>query len=361
MFISGHIEIVKEVLDEYFDGDYFAGLKNYKKVNKKLLLRGLEIVDLPCQKYKVDHINKSIILRKHNVCKVHKMLNLFHDMTTGENAIFQFHRGYFSHHHSMSTDPENSVLKIRNKIIMSVLGYCLLSVYDQTVFFEKPSFSPNSIWIGYIMHILTDSYSPAHTIRLNSNKTKTFSQAKTVDAKTSDKLYIHEKIKSLSKQRDVIYETKKQFIEKLVSISEPRFEKIINKNAKTYWKMYKVFKFDYDVNHLIEYWSNEIIRTQGLSSERNVENEYDIINFQHYSSQPFMSHFKYDFLDRVRRIPKMYMRMKKECFDFLVLYKTVLRTKDIEAFLRGVLIFLLNGPFHIHKKYWYNMTDMYQT
>ena len=101
MFISGHINILKEILKN----------NKYEKINKyyKKLKNGIIYIDLPCGKYK--KINNNFYLYKKNVCYSYKLYKLL-NKRYGYSNIYQNHRGFFSHLHSMTTDPSNNVEKI---------------------------------------------------------------------------------------------------------------------------------------------------------------------------------------------------------------------------------------------------------
>ena len=215
MFIQGHIEIIQDILDNHLPKGFFKFIDHPadKKTLKNLFI-GLQYPDAPCGKYEVSS-NNSILFKRAKICEITKLFKLFSGASYGESKIFQFHKGYFAHLHSMSTDPENTVLKIRNKIINSIIGYALLAVYDDTLLNDTDrQIKPNLFWIGIILHMITDSYSPAHTIR-NHNYTKVKSVEK--DKALLERLEVHELIKTLAKE-DKLYE-KHDFIQSLLNLS----------------------------------------------------------------------------------------------------------------------------------------------
>jgi hypothetical protein len=328
MFIYGHIDIIKDLLP----ADYFN--LPYKKFNKKLILKGLAYVDAPCGSYtiKQDHV----FFKRTKLCSVTSLINLFYEKTHGETEHFQTHKGFFAHLHAMTTHPDNTVLKIRNKIIVSILGYCLLALYDQS-----DNVCPNSLWAGMILHIITDSYSPAHTIREPHSK---HSIIKRDDIHNNDKkmrLGIHESIKELAKE-NIIY-TKDELIHKLTS------NKFVNHNKEQLWKAYKSFKFEYDLNKKV---ANLIPSNYKVTGP---EQYGDITAFQYYDNQPLLLHMKLDLLSYVKS--KLYKRMKDECILFLKYYKDAIITGDVDTFLKNVLKLMLEKTFRIHEKYLNNKTN----
>jgi hypothetical protein len=326
MFISGHIEIIKDLLDNHLPKDFFP-LKTKKSI--KDLFIGLEYPDAPCGKYKITS-NNTILFKRAKLCELINFVKLFSSVHYGESKIFQFHKGYFAHLHSMSTDPENTVLKIRDKIINSIIGYALLAFYSNTIFNETRQMKPDFFWIGIILHMITDSYSPAHTIRDN-NYTKIPNIEKDTDL--IERLKIHEDIKSLAKE------------DKLYKKHEFKYK------SKQFWKIYKAFKFEYNINKIIK--KDFDFKTNKIYKEQNG----DIQSFQYYDNQSLVMHAQYDLLSYVKDKKNMYKRMIHECKTLLILYKNAIETQDIHTFINDLVILLLNGTYRISKANLKNKTD----
>lgn len=341
MYISGHLEILKDLFsNKVFNKNFIFLNKKYNNFSKKSMSKGIIIIDLPCDIYKIQNNHVYTDLK---LCKTYKLLSLY-NATKTETTIWQRHNGYFAHLHSMSTDPDNSVEKIRNKIITSILGYSLLALYDTNIFNVNPIFKPNSIWFGMILHIITDSYSKAHTIR---DKNAQFLYLKKEQSnKFRTQIAVHEAIKKIAKL-DLLYNSSKDFIINLKKITKQDNKTIdyISEQNEQLYNMYKGFKFEYDVNKLVN--SNII----NYPKDNNIENYGDIINFQFYDSQPPLLHSKFDILDFVKNDKVMYSRMINECVDYLLLYKKALKTGDITTFLSDLTNLLLTRTFHINKKY----------
>jgi hypothetical protein len=347
MFIQGHIEIIQDILDNHLPKNFFKFIDD--PIDKKLLKNlyiGLQYPDAPCGKYEISS-NHSILFKRAKICEITKLFKLFSGATYGESKIFQFHKGYFAHLHSMSTDPENTVLKIRNKIINSIIGYALLAVYDDTLLNTDRQIKPNLFWIGIILHMITDSYSPAHTIRdRNYIKVKPVEKDKAL----LERLEVHELIKTLAKQ-DKLYE-KQEFIESLLNLSNHKMYIRVHKSQ--FWKIYKVFKFEYDINKVIK---KEFDTNKSLHKSYK-EQEGDIISFQYYDSQNILAHAQYDLLSYVKDKPHVYHRMITECKALLILYKTAIETKNTPKFIKDLVKLLLNGTYRISKENLKHKTDI---
>lgn len=356
MYLLGHIEIINDVLSNNIFDNFFKNKGNkFSKIN---LIKGLQYVDFPCGKYKIK--DNKIIFQSRQICKLNNLFKLYLDKTQSESQIYQQHKGFFSHLHSMSTDPNNNMLKIRNRILISVLGYSLLALYDDNIFDENPKIQLNTIWIGMIMHIITDSYSPAHTIR---DKNAHFYHIKSNNNDDDDKkirLKVHEIIKLLARQENILYKNSSIFIKSILSeIKKEEEEKeytidyIKNQKSQLY-NIYKSFKFEYDTNRLVRKKEKSVDNTIGeLGHEKNG----DIIAFQYYEGQPLGLHSKLDFLSYVKNNKQLYKRMVDECTEYLILYKNVVETGDVSLFLHKVLELLLEKTFHINNKYLQDKTD----
>lgn len=346
MFSSGHVEILTEVFREYFQDQYFKNIP-YKEVTLKNFLIGLGIVDFPCASYNFNE-NGRVKITSYKLCKLARIFDSFFSTSNKvESAnIFQYHKGYFAHLHAMTTDPENNILKIRNKIIMSIMGYCLLSVFDMTIFDDQPTFSPNIFWIGMICHIITDSYSPSHTIREKKYKAVKIPIQKEKSAILANRLKIREYVKDLAKNSSIttLEDFQKQFDGKLNDIN-------------IYWKSYKMFRFEYDTNKLVRKWV-PLKKLECKTGFRGIEKYGDIMTFQHSSSQFMLKHLASDFLYVIKKKKVLYRRMKNECALFMQIYLDVLKTRNIKKFLIDVYDLMMNETFRIHEKYLTNSTDL---
>jgi hypothetical protein len=346
MYISGHLEILEDIITK-LPKDFFT------KDELKELEIGLIYPDKPCGRYEISDL--SIKFNK-KICEITKLLRMFDDKHFGESKVYQFHKGYFTHLHSMSTDSNNSVLKMRNKIIVSILGYSLLTIYDDTIFSKNPVIKPNTFWLGIILHIITDSYSPAHTIRDPKIPTTKINLDTNIDIDKQMRLDVHEIIKSLAK-KSIIFKDKDEFIITLAKEVKDAKD-FINSQSRSLWKIYKVFKFEYDTNKLI----NRLLKNNKidlLKTQNNNKNNYgDIISFQYYPEQSMLMHLRLDLLTYVKDNPRIYKRLINECLEVLKLYKEVLETKDINKFILNMYQFIITRTFNINKKYLKNDTSL---
>lgn len=325
MFISGHEKILDDVMLK-LPSNYFNDIQDiYPFFNMQKIIKGMTYNDLPCGEYELTKDKKHYIFHSKKLCNYSKILNILEETPINKNdvSIFQSHRGYFSHIHSMTTDPDNSVEKIRNKIITSIISYALLSIYDDKIFDKKLKIYPNALWIGIILHIITDSYSPSHTIR--NSKYKYIKVDKKLNNESTNKhIMMHEKIKKLAKE-DKLY-TSKKF------------------NNPIHYKSYQLLKYEFDINKVANKWINyENIKIN------NTKKKGDIMNFQYSRNQPFGMHQLLDYYDVIKKQKYLYNKMINECRYILILYRDALITGDIKSYIDNMFELVANRIYRIHK------------
>ena len=175
MYTSGHEIILKRAID-MLDSNIHAYLNGD---NMKNLFQGLKYPDFPCGTYKLVPIKKKNtrnstatnketkqtevkLIFERKLCSLFK---LFGDLDNVLASAFSSHNGYYSVWHSMTYNPERPVYKISRDILDQIMGFLRLSVYSD---FNR-DIGDRFFWLGMALHTIMDSYSPAHTLRLQSS------------------------------------------------------------------------------------------------------------------------------------------------------------------------------------------------
>jgi len=317
MYISGHKHVLREVL-QHMPVPYKSNLK-----------KGLMYIDLPCGKYKFISKNH-VVMNKKRVCKIYHLYKILSE-TNGFKEIFQSHRGMLAYLHSMTYDQHQTVKHIRDKIVTHILvfAYLAASTYNN----EKG----DAFWIGCILHIVMDSYSQSHTIRLLHKPTKIPSY---IPLSPSDKakIYLEEKVFPL-----ITATTSKELIHKLIKL-KPSMKSYVAYKKKHIFRAYKRYVFHTRLQKLISkrYTLPEI--------KHDTHQSYDIVNFQYYKTQSVLYHAKYDQLSKLKKYPEMYDRMIQDCISIVKMYDRYLSNHNRSYFIHSLHQYVLNNTFKISEE-----------
>jgi hypothetical protein len=217
MLLPGHRELLGDVLDAIPCKDAAAlaalgqartpssskdiGNENSSKMNyvdwKQTLVDGLFYPDLPC----ADRIIRNGRVRhaRLRLCSMNKAVaGIFGNRLL---EIYASHNGAMSYLHAMAPTPMLKVGQVRDTVLEQILLLFATAVCDDTTTDDhtgaltRTSIAarststtslkssrrhsddsiigprPNLFWLGQALHVLMDSYSPAHTLRLASRKT----------------------------------------------------------------------------------------------------------------------------------------------------------------------------------------------
>ena len=153
MYTWGHNEILEEALKK----------TKYKFTQKQLeeIKKGLRYPDFPCGSYVFD---QGRIVFKRTLCS---LIRVFRDITNNFASSYASHNGYYSVWHSMTYNPERSVHKITRDIIDQIISFLSLCFLDENTGAVRST--PEYFWLGMALHVIMDSYSPAHTLRCSSS------------------------------------------------------------------------------------------------------------------------------------------------------------------------------------------------
>jgi len=317
MFISGHKEIMENLLN-IFKNKYFKKIKNFNNVNITNITIGMQYPDLPCGKYRFNDDNEYIIMTDNSLCPIIKLYKiLFKEYEFSE--IFQSHNGFNSYLHSMSYNDGILNKNIYDKILTYIVGCLLLSIYDKQYYKIndlKPE--PNIFWIGVILHMITDSYSPSHTIRFKNIKTE-FPYKIKID---KDARIVRLIKKYISNLNTIITSEDKLKNILLKHFANENKQAFIKENIHHIFKVYKLFLFHIQVNNKIN--SLNLINNDESVPIITKSTTYDIQYFQYYENQSTLYHNSKDLMLVLNNYPKMYKRMINECKFIMINYRNCL-------------------------------------
>lgn len=374
MYINGHEAILDEVLklininEPYFDYNFSDDKLTYHKLRK-----GMIYPDLPCGKYELIKSDNDVfsIMKKKSVCnitKLHKIMGHLDNL----KEIFHSHRGINAFLHSMSYNPSLKAKNIRNTIITHISAYALLSIYDKNYYLgNKIEPSPSIFWIGIILHIITDSYSQSHTIRLEKPTITIKTERKPLDPYVKFRMLLWQTIfnqTNFKKHVDNEDDLQKILLEKFQK-NTIQYDYIKRKKERLF-KAYKMFLFDTQTRNVVKKFVNIDINDTSSDASSDASSKYqryDIINFQYYNNQSSAYHKKRDFLYHVKKFPGLYDRMIDECITVLLLYKECLQNikknpdkhqSISRTFIKKISFYLITHTFRMTKQHLNNKTGV---
>ena len=183
MLLPGHKALLKSTLSRLSEDELWTLLgrgdevvpKNRKRLTSlknekfKTLLKGLYYPDLPCASRTLR--NGMVTHDKLKLCSLKRLL-LF-SANDHLHEAYASHNGSMAYLHAMAPTPIVRVRDVRDSVVRQLLLLFAAGVRDDTtkdlVRASSKDSAPNIFWLGQALHVLMDSYSPAHTLRMNSN------------------------------------------------------------------------------------------------------------------------------------------------------------------------------------------------
>lgn len=341
MYIPGHESIINDVLSRLpqnqLDNEQIGQLKT-----------GLFYPDLPCGKYTRIPPNK-VFLTSKTTCSFLNLLKLYDPKNNEFYEIFQSHKGILAYLHSMSPSPSYTARDVRTAILHQALVFFLLALYDDNVFDSVPSIKPSYFWIGMLLHMVMDSYSPAHTIR---KETPEF-------VLPPRSIYTPSRLMR-KRVRDVILDTIRADLDKTVKDIEDftqdlqntfdgdtSSQEYIKSHSEQIYNSYLMFMFDQQTTSKMK----SIIGTS-KPKEHSTYEDGNITNFMYYNNQFNFYHQKKDFLYNLNQ--KTYDIMINDCVFILTLFFDACSANNIRfvtKYLKKILNYLTDNTFRMTKRH----------
>ena len=309
MYTSGHAEILADALAKLSVGAKrrFHGLE-------KDLENALAYPDFPCGKIRVKGHE---IKDRFETCSV---LNLFVSMVFKKLSLGnQSHNGFYALWHSMTIDPDKSVENVARNVVEYVL-ICLKLAREKTSVF----------WLGFALHIVMDSYSPAHVLR------EGFLSRDVENLDIYLKMYDSELSESQSKDVSMM----KSIVETVVDSTARGIEPSVI--VRSYSKEYKDSVAFVIFDHMQRRSMKKLIGRVSFSSfPRKKSHNHEIMNFYYYPDQSTVFHKMYDLLSAVKDA-KLYEPCLGDVADILELFA---RPTGLKEFLVAARTLLLTRTF----------------
>ena len=332
MYTWGHNEILEKALEKL---DY-----TLTKNQLKELKIGLRYPDFPCGSY-VFHQGR--IIFKRTLCS---LFRTFRDLTNNFASSYASHNGYYSVWHSMTYNPERSVRKITRDIIDQIISFLSLCFLDENTGHLRTN--PEYFWLGMALHVVMDSYSPAHTLRCQNNCKKSIALVKANPTQLTSKM---------RKANLVLRELKDRLMHISHSIDnddEHEINKILQDIFKTHnihhkhqAEISKVALFIFFHNHHQISIKKQITDKDISNYTRKYKsNLQPIVTYYSYPQQPMWFHKLNDSTYMLHKL-NLYQSAIDDCIEILNLTRELDRKIKVKRYLMKVYIYLFHKTFKL--------------
>ena len=312
MYTSGHEEIFRDALAMFKERDERAYFDNDE------LISAISYPDFPCGGIKIEGDVMVDRLRRCGELELGADLLLGNKETMG----YQSHYGFYSLWHSMTIDPNMTVSKVAKNVIEYVMICCKLA-------FERKSM----FWLGFALHIVMDSYSPAHVLR---------APYKEKGSITTDLIaWIQSYDSDLSVEARTNVEEMRELIKTVVNWKKGPSE-LIESLPPKHRSAAKFILFD----HLQRQETFRLIKTSGFSKTSSYGKEIggSIMNFYYYPTQKGIFHSVNDLISRVKEA-SLYEPCVTDVHEILRMFA---RSKTLVVFLKDLDRLLTHKTYRVH-------------
>lgn len=337
MYTSGHTEILYEAMkriDPNITLRKYLRFHGWKHVSLKTLLQGLKYPDFPCGKFRYTSTGR--ILMTKDVCSLLKLVDDIVIIPNIFSQSYSSHNGYFSVWHSMTYDPQRSVQDVTQDVVDIIMAACKLSLLDD---------EPNAFWIGFALHTIMDSYSPAHVTRVVKDEKPTAMQASSIESKETEQIGVLSKMRHIvSTQQTHTVEAIHNIVDKLAldsKIRSPSIRKDMKQLATFFaWHNQEMR----DINKIRTVFNKTKIIMASFPDPTPLKlssNQPLIVQYLYYPAQNSWFHKQNDFLISAKYAGYLEPCIR-DCAVILQLYHTALHMihNDPDAKLEIAYVFL---------------------
>lgn len=303
---------------------------------------GVVYPDLPCSVFGVTtfHDKKSKKLKKvvdivgrPRLCGL-SALTKISDRKFHRKEIYQSHMGILSFLHSMTPDPGSmTVGDVTRRIVDHLLSFAYLAWRDCEA--GKDHYP---LWLGVILHTVTDSYTEAHAIR-RRNAPLTKPAPHVWDPAD---LRIHQENDLLTRLTESVVRgthppmTKLQ-LQRALESAGFRFHR---SSHAAYLRTIYHARARFEMRRALPEVDGLLLRDVGKTHRAS---PYDIVNYSFYPTQPVGYHSLRDRIDLIKGHPRLYDRMIRECADLVLAFRDAFASETsldkktrLRAFLKRV-------------------------
>jgi len=171
MRLKGHEFIINEVLTKFNLFEKLSESSKSGELLKESFLNGLRYPDFPCGELIIKNNNiidnttecgLGSLVEQSVLYRVGQMMNADKPENVG-TLIAQSHNGEYSYYHAMTPDKNLKNYQVKALILVKCIKLYYLAI------------TKNDLkYLGRLVHIVQDSYSPSHTLRNKIQKNNSF-------------------------------------------------------------------------------------------------------------------------------------------------------------------------------------------
>ena len=391
MLLDGHVSLLKEAISSR------AGLKKFFSSQKDVNLsydqleKGVKYPDVPCAKRQLKYIGGKpgsydlhVAMQTYDTCNPMSLIKYLTKRTGFAKDVLS--EAYLSHNyllaylHSMTPNPNIT----NGQVLTSILQFCriMASLAIRDVVHMERNDLPNAFWLGILIHTITDSFSPAHTLRYMHYPPQKIDVIRRV-LKNLDRLSLHDGYKpsdlsedvslsiileiandvllskgpKITNEADVLVAFRSKLVKMGLPVEMYPTDSVMQKRIIHMFKtIYMYQKLGRDIR------SNDNMRAPTRDTSKADMANMGIVSFMYYNSQDHSAHIRKDTLMYIkgRYGSQRYLQKIVEiCADILDRY--VASCKEIstitdkakhkviqEAFVKGTMETLRSRVFFMH-------------
>lgn len=342
MYVEGHKTILKDAIkfsNIHFTDDTIKEMKD-----------GVIFPDLACASIIANPSTGLLTFKKKGYCSIFKLIKILHGKAFGFSTIYQFQRGILTTLHSMSQYLELPLYIVRKHILDMTLSLLVTIAYGDYGFEPRSSF-----WLGVIIHIISDSYPKAHTIRKGFHSVPIVqTEDLVVYGKTKKARRTLNKIIQTLSYRDELYSEEHLIaeIQKKINVElmTPEISYYLQNKSKSIHHTYLVYKFVHQLNKTALEYRKSLELPHSIGMYNGPAQKYDILSFQAYDYQSSIYHKREDLLSAVKNDPIYTSKLIPEISKLLQLYYDFYNNKmSADIFVKSAYEHISTTTFAVSK------------
>lgn len=363
MLLPYHIEVLDKVIKTAGKNGWID--PDVKWQSKDMLKRGMYYPDMPCGKRML--LENRIVNLRMRPCGTGRFINLLlianqKFLKTSLSEVYMSHNGPFSYMHAMAPPGDLPIQNVRDAIVTKCLIFFALALHDDVTLRRTTTTAeatasppgrgalvngPNLFWLGQVLHVVMDSYTPAHTHRagVDAGCVPTEKEVEKVAPpvpKTSSLtwVHVHGVIKRLSTK---VFANPAEIDREIVACLPQLAHKL--KTLKTVRNLLYMIMFD---DQIIQRYD---IASKVKGAKLYSDKPFAVQRFYKYAQQSALSHMQYDTKGKMIECG-LYAECVQRCIDVVRMYakyRTLSKISDntIHDALAEFCEYLTGNVFHV--------------